>query len=309
MVGPFAMNQSFAGSVDSSHLIYLEVFAVSRFGSFPDVCIFHSVTALENSMTAIAIVGSQRGFIIAADGRKRLFDEDRASADTAELEKETDQTRKIFDVAGDNWKFAYAIRGFCEDTLGFDLIETIKRETRVISSLEFYDSFKLMESLGAGISRAMNAARQAGTIENFPEQCKVENGGPWFIAEVFFAGYFNGYSRLIIVTFVHYNQVSGFRLISNPPLPILVGSDKVRAAMYNLDGSLVPMSPFGKLAKSLPQRPTLREGEEYAKGYIEACSSPLARQIDPKNCEGIGGHIHIAEITPRGFNWRVPPLP
>jgi len=40
MVGPFAMNQSFAGSVDSSHLIYLEVFAVSRFGSFPDVCIF-----------------------------------------------------------------------------------------------------------------------------------------------------------------------------------------------------------------------------------------------------------------------------
>ena len=45
-----------------------------------------------------------------------------------------------------------------------------------------------------------------------------------------------------------------------------------------------------------------------ARGYVEACSCPIAASLDPL-CKRIGGHIHSAKITQReGFRWVVPPL-
>lgn len=48
---------------------------------------------------------------------------------------------------------------------------------------------------------------------------------------------------------------------------------------------------------------TLAKATDIARNYILACCDPVALQIDP-NCADIGGHIHMAIITPaEGFRW------
>jgi hypothetical protein len=38
-------------------------------------------------------------------------------------------------------------------------------------------------------------------------------------------------------------------------------------------------------------------------GYIAACSDPIALELD-EFCHTIGGHIHVATVTPdHGFRW------
>jgi len=54
--------------------------------------------------------------------------------------------------------------------------------------------------------------------------------------------------------------------------------------------------------------PTLIDGFEAVKSYINACASLQARLID-SYCNSIGGHTHIATITPSdGFQWLIPPI-
>jgi len=60
----------------------------------------------------------------------------------------------------------------------------------------------------------------------------------------------------------------------------------------------------------LPQNRTAhcRENLRAAKGYIEACCSPVAVEFDGE-CEMFGGHIHVATITPqKGFRWIIAPI-
>jgi hypothetical protein len=53
---------------------------------------------------------------------------------------------------------------------------------------------------------------------------------------------------------------------------------------------------------------SLEDAAGWVRGYIEACCSPVALKYDP-GCEGLGGHIHVATISPQnGFRWVVEPL-
>ena len=100
------------------------------------------------------------------------------------------------------------------------------------------------------------------------------------------------------------NGSAGFR---QEPLGLggfLYGSEIVRRAMYGPPP--VRNSPFAEYIQNPLTIRSLDDAERYIRGYIEACSSPLALQMDAK-CSRIGGHIHTAEITPSGgFRWRIP---
>jgi hypothetical protein len=64
---------------------------------------------------------------------------------------------------------------------------------------------------------------------------------------------------------------------------------------------------FSGFCKPFKHETSLQGAAYFAKGYIEACSSPLALKFDP-TCEELGGHIHVATITPQdGFRWVIPP--
>jgi hypothetical protein len=260
-------------------------------------------------MTAIGIVRTIGGFIVGADGRMRLHEQDRNTADAATLKKETDKAKKISAIVNSGRTLAYAIRGFVKDTHGFNFWETMEEQIRSLAILDFDDCFKYVEDLGEKMNRAMNEAKQAGAIDQFPEDRRIKDGAAWEVTDVFFPGYFKTDPCLVVIKFLHYDQISEFRLLQPPPwLPILCGSEIVKAAMYDSNGNPLPGSLFAEHTRCLSHHPTLREGEEYIKGYIEACSSPLALEMDAKTCQNIGGHIHIAEVTPAGFRWRIPPL-
>jgi hypothetical protein len=58
-----------------------------------------------------------------------------------------------------------------------------------------------------------------------------------------------------------------------------------------------------------PAELTIETAAKIASGYIEACRSDYGRELDPIVTLGIGGHTHIAKITPsEGFQWIVPPV-
>ena len=46
-----------------------------------------------------------------------------------------------------------------------------------------------------------------------------------------------------------------------------------------------------------------------ARNCVLAHYDVMAHVLDPETCRAIGGHIHIAQITPaRGFDWAIAPL-
>jgi hypothetical protein len=62
------------------------------------------------------------------------------------------------------------------------------------------------------------------------------------------------------------------------------------------------MEACGRVAAQYrnPDSPvTLQDAIDAARSYIAACSDPIAVEIDKANCQGIGGHLHMAAITPK----------
>ena len=66
------------------------------------------------------------------------------------------------------------------------------------------------------------------------------------------------------------------------------------------------LSKYGKRSVATIYHPneTLRINAQMAHAYIKACSDPEVFAVDPEQSAHIGGHIHIATITPKeGFQW------
>jgi len=117
-------------------------------------------------------------------------------------------------------------------------------------------------------------------------------------------GYFCGGQPSVALTQLHHHQgvlTTPTRNIWGPFLgAAFIGSDEIRKRYFGEHED----ERFLKYFR--PSGPTLDDGLAHAKGYIEACSDPLASEIDPL-CKGIGGHIHAAAVTPLGFRWLIEP--
>ena len=89
---------------------------------------------------------------------------------------------------------------------------------------------------------------------------------------------------------------------------MLLGSNLVSKAMFLDMTRPVPDSPFSPV-KTLGTNPSLDDAKDFLTGYIAACSSDIARELDYESWKYIGGHTHVAKITPKnGFEWMIPPL-
>jgi DNA-binding cell septation regulator SpoVG len=63
-------------------------------------------------MTAIAIVSTEKGFVLAADGRRTLDESFRSRATPAQLARESELVQKIFSAThDDDIVLAYALTG------------------------------------------------------------------------------------------------------------------------------------------------------------------------------------------------------
>lgn len=269
-------------------------------GSFGELCVYPKLVSQNTAMTTIGAAGTEHGFILGADGRMRLDDESRAKAASNVLARETDYAQKIFLIEGRGHTVALAMAGsVANNDLNCDLVKEAKGLSLLYRQRSFRDHTKFVNGFCSALTKHINAAR------HFPKLHKAGNG--WTILDLIMLGYVNHLPFLSSVNIHHRGSFAEFTP-NNWPIGfcLLYGSDRVRQRMYDNNGMPIPDSPFKQYVMEMKNR-TLDEAEQRITGYIEACKSPLAFEIDAERCKFTGGHVHIAEITPSGFRWRISP--
>jgi len=264
----------------------------------------------EKAMTAIAMVQTEDGFVLAADGRVRLDDDSRLTASPEMLAQETDQQQKIFPIVRAGEAFAYAVTGNVRDPFGFDLLVAIEVQNAALSQRKFEDFRSYLRILGGKVNRAINEAVTERTLEALPKFNRMETIPGWRIATLYACGYFNNTPYLGEIDFHHSRRDSQFDVKFHPPFSTIVsGSQIVRRHMYGDDVRAARDPRFAKFVHDLGKNVSLEDAQQFARGYIEACSSALGLEVDEPICKGIGGHIHIATISKeKGFTWVIEPL-
>jgi hypothetical protein len=251
-------------------------------------------------VTAIAIAYVKSGFAIAADGRRRWADQTSVDEDAKQQESETQQ--KIFPAKFKGRDIAFALTGLVSSAdKTFDLIKETRAAADSLERSNTLNLYDYVEAFSASIRTALNGARQDGRIDfgdnSFCSDPEERNT----VARIFFIGYFRkDEPSLAVVKLSHNGQVIGepSKLFQSPPEnPVLSGSS-IAELMYGRNDQR-----FAKYARPLSRDSSMEQAKDYARNFIEACSDPLAREID-RACDGIGGRIHMATITKQeGFRW------
>jgi hypothetical protein len=271
-------------------------------GSFGDFWPTPAVVFKECSMTAIGINGTAHGIIIAADGRRSVDNASKAATPDKANAAEGTASQKIFPLRSVDKNVAYVLAGHIANTeLGFDAIEECRTLADSLRDRDFASEAKFVNRFSMVLTEQMNR------MKYFPEFEKNRDG-LWIIMDLLFAGYFKERPFVTAVQFYHSLHFAEFHSMPLPIAGLLYGSDVVRRKMYDDLGNVVSNSPFAEYIQNPREIRSLDESEKYVKGYIQACSSALALSMDESRCKTIGGHIHIAEITPASFKWRIAPV-
>lgn len=256
--------------------------------------------------SAILMMYTSQGFLIAADGRARL--------DKKVL---SDTTQKIFPIQEPGRSLAYAFSGMVaftdKDDSAVILMDLRDEALKAIKSLRMSRHNGLASYAKKFADRLRDATaetQRSGRIEPFADG-DSENV-PGFIACLFFAGHYESKPAWLTVQFIQQNQVILPPLINVLALRkgyepgVTYGSKEVGDRVFFTDDPLFARYRVPK--PHIPEEVTLVEAADVARNYIVACSDPEAMRIDPEHCAGIGGHIHMATVTPKqGFEWLTPP--
>jgi len=249
-------------------------------------------------MTAVALVYTDSGFAIAADGRCTWSDE---SPEGETMRKhDTDTQQKIFKASWTGADIAYLLTGMVANfNRSFDLVAETRQALGSVSDLPFGIG---IEEFAARLNDACRNAKNDSRLPKYPvtphfadkiEQCTIGN--------VVLAGYFRaGKPALVRVRLHHDNQTLAEPQLSvyTPPEPRLFsGSDKIRERLAG--GS---DARFGRYFHPIDRQSSLEDAIACATGYVSACCDPFAVEVDPL-CKYIGGRVHAATITPSGFDW------
>jgi hypothetical protein len=251
-------------------------------------------------MTAIAAGITPYGIIIAADGRVRLDEESKAVASREMLDQETDCAVKIFEINRDDSRLAFAMAGdLADNDFSFDLRQKGRQAAEKLAGESFGTSQEFIERLASELVLEINEAK------HFPKNHRAD--GAWLIGHVVFAGYF-GEAPFITVAILNHDEIESHYNVMTIPHPLLYGSADVGHDMYSIrETRLVPKedSKFRQWQVRLSDKPSPNEMQRFCCGYIEACKSAVAPEMDKSIRKLIGGHIHVALVTP-AF-WRIQP--
>lgn len=249
-------------------------------------------------MTAIVLVYTKAGFIVAADGRCRWNDD--STRDEFTYQNESEQEQKVFKGAFGTVEIAWAVTGTVfSKGKRFNLItETQKALDAANSSTKSFGDW--LDAFAFTLRDSVSLARKSGTLEPYSENERHDSSseGRFLFATIYMAGYFghNGRPGIARVRLLHHDgELNDPQIMIHlPPRNggIVSGSDEISHRYFepHQDGRFKRyFSAYG---------PTIQEGLAHARGYIEACSDPLAAELDPL-CKGIGGHIHAAAVRDR----------
>lgn len=255
-------------------------------------------------MTAIAIVYTKAGFVIAADGRARL---------SVDPTIGTDQEQKIFQGTIGAADIAWTLAGnvFNKDKT-FSLIDGVKQCIQAANANGQSSCGPWLDAFAASLRSFVLEARRKDLIAPFAENTDHPNPAERStLATVFMAGYFcNGKPSSVRIFVAHQNG----ELVDPLPMVLIAASPNEKHNIYygsqDIGHRWFGVNPDKRFVKYFhPSGPTLNDALTHAKGYIEACCDPLALEVDPIICKNIGGHIHAVAVTREGgFSWLIEPL-
>lgn len=244
-------------------------------------------------MTATAILYTGFGYALAADGRQRWGHAPSRDATARESEKESIQ--KIFKLETGQAVFGCALRGSVANRdRSFDLGVEFPNQIALLRREKFENGHRLVDALSTNIGDYIEAAREEQRIDGYPD------------VRITCVGYFNKTPHWVEVQFLPSHNPLGSLHWLNPTVPypglcVVTGSLLIRDLISHADPR------FFEFYRPFDETASLQDAIEVVKNYIEACSSPMALEVDP-SCEELGGHIHVATVTHTGFKWEVPPL-
>jgi hypothetical protein len=256
-------------------------------------------------MTAIVRTWTPQGFVIAADGRSRGQDVIR-----------TEKAQKICPLESPIGSFAFCMSGVTELFNGDneETVVSLAEETRrAAEALRGQRTSNLMGLAAKLVRPGYNALKDVWESINpqcYPSQPSLPGERGETIFRLWLDGYRGEYPESVSVRIFHEKG----KLCEPAVLPELV--------LHGIHKSATPVPTIGKILWSDDSDPrlsaykgravfaedmTLGDALEHSRLFIEAHFDPKAMAID-QNCLEVGGHIHIATITPQnGFRWTVPP--
>lgn len=226
--------------------------------------------------TAIVFEHIPDGFVVGADGRRK---------DPESGLIESDTTQKLFGVKIGNLKLVYGWTGNTifegkNRTVLLDLkqlTDAVLRSVDMSSVSEFSDFVQLFnDSLSL-------------FFENSPGSPNVFQNKE--IASVLFVGYFNGQPCKAEIGITR-----GQNTIFRPEITNLCAPAPFGYRVFTGSQAAFKVS---NLSSGLPS--SLQEAAGRVRDYIRLCFTHRDPPLDGEN--PIGGHIHIGQLTPRGFVW------
>src|SRR5438128_1052014 len=125
---------------------------------FPDPPWFRAVR-----MTATAILYTQFGFAIAADGRQLL---DQRTRDTDTRDGESDQVQKIFEIEGEHMALACITQGHVANRDGsWNLARDLRERASLLRGTEFTSCREFLGALSSALEHTIESGRQSGILE------------------------------------------------------------------------------------------------------------------------------------------------
>lgn len=250
----------------------------------------------EPMSTAVVRIFTPEGFVIAADGLRKY-------ADGRVL---SENVQKVFPTQSRLWgHLAFALTGWTwveNDSVKMDWASHAKSVAASLESKPIRDTEQYGELLSGKI-RGWVSDNKSKFREYYNQLIPQDT-------KLLLCGYVDGGPRLSThrLTFgqkIRHECTEKFS--PHQSAAWFSGSPVIKQIL--LDGTDRNFDRYKTtgLEKLGQEEISLVEAIDVAKNYILACSDPKAREID-KNCEQIGGHIHIATITPQtGFKWHTPP--
>lgn len=244
--------------------------------------------------TAILRYLTNNGFVITADGRTSLGEGD---------------AQKIFEINGA--PAAYALYGtigigdWREDApVPLDL--GLETQRFVNSGLSPRDLVTYGQKLADELFAALSKIKEHGAVPRYDGFSEFPNHPGTTIAHIFLFGYSDATPTEVDIRLWHRDQViqkPGLRtdgLCCSNPMPL--GAPKIFQHLFEFKDPRFSKFRGGSIP-SPPEEISLLGAASVGESYIRACDSEEGRSIDPW-CSNIGGHIHIAAITPaEGFSW------
>jgi hypothetical protein len=250
-------------------------------------------------MTATATLCTSFGFAMAADGR-RSFDHDFTTQ-----HGESDSVQKIFEISRKDAAFAYCIRGeTINEQMTWDIAAELWKTIESLKTKRFLNGVRFVKAICSDLQERIGVAKSRGHLERFPT------------SQITFAGYFHRVPCWIDASF-HFSRLGFIYQLEEynctPGRNFCSGSDILARLIRQGDERV-----FDFFAELNDEKQSLDTAAFMAGKYIELCCSPLIRGLEPDECKTVGGHIHVATVTPLrwrwfkpntgGFRWEIEPL-